>query len=177
MSHEEEFREFAAARMDRLRGIAHLVCGDWHLAEDAVSTAMARLYARWSKIDDPESYARKAVVHAAIDERRRPWRRERAYGDWLPDVPDPDPGAVGFDERAALLAALKRLPPGQRAIVVLRYYEGLSVEQVAQTIGRSTGTVKSQTSRGLESLKAVLTGQQERGRGRPRQGLRGVHRP
>lgn len=158
--HEHEFREFAAARMDRLRSLAYLTCGDWHLAEDAVSTALARLYVRWSRIDDPESYARRVVINAAIDEKRRPWRRERSAGDGIPDTAGPDP-AEALDERSYLLTALRRIPPGQRAVVVLRFYEGLSVEQVAQVLGRSTGTVKSQAARGLVALRAVLADERD----------------
>ena len=152
---EREFREFATARMEHLRALAYLTCGDWHLAEDAVSTALTRMYLRWSRIDNPDSYARTVVIHAAIDEKRRPWRRERASGDSLPDVAGPDQMARS-DERGYLLNALKRLSRGQRAVVVLRFYEGLSIEQVAQILGRSTGTVKSQASRGLATLRAVL---------------------
>jgi len=154
---EREFREFVATRRERLRAVAYLTCGDWHLAEDAVSVTFTKLYQRWTKIEDPDSYARAVVVHAAIDERRRPWRRERSSGDWVPDVAGPDPMAAS-DERAALLAALSRLPRGQRAVVVLRFYEGLSIEQVARLLGRSTGTVKSQASRGLVALRTVLAG-------------------
>jgi RNA polymerase sigma-70 factor (sigma-E family) len=154
-SDERDFRQFAAARMDHLRGLAYLTCGDWHAAEDAVSTTMATLYTRWTRIDNPDAYARTTVVHAAIDEKRRPWRRERASSDGMPEAPAPDLMRV-YDERSYLMAALDRIPKGQRAVVVLRFYEGLSVEQVAMTLGRSKGTVKSQASRGLAALRAVL---------------------
>jgi RNA polymerase sigma-70 factor (sigma-E family) len=153
---ERDFREFARARMDHLRGLAYLTCGDWHSAEDAVSTAMARLYVHWAKVDNPDAYARTCVVHAAIDERRRPWRRERASSDGMPDPPGPDPVSA-LDDRGYLMAALNRIPRGQRAVVVLRFYEGLSIEEVAGVLGRSTGTVKSQASRGLAALRALLT--------------------
>ena len=154
-SQELQFREFAATWMNHLRGVAYLTCGDWHLAEDAVSTAMARLYVRWTKIDNPVSYVRRVVVNAAIDERRRPWNRERTYGDSMPDAPGPDVMAP-TDDRDHLRVALSRIPRRQRAVVVLRFYEGLSIEQVAQILGCSTGTVKSQAARGLTALRAVL---------------------
>jgi len=160
---EREFREFAAARMNHLRGLAYLTCGDWHLAEDAVSTALTKLFLRWTRIDDADSYARVVVIHAAIDEKRRPWRRESAYGEALPDVAGPDPTARS-DERSYLLAALRRLSRGQRAVVVLRFYEGLSIEQVAGILGRSTGTVKSQAARGLAALREVLADDERRRR-------------
>jgi len=152
---EQEFREFAVSRMDHLRGLAYLTCGNWHSAEDAVSTAMARLYVHWSRVDNPDAYARTCVVHAAIDERRRPWHRERASSDGMPDPPGPDQAAV-LDDRAYLMAALHRLPRAQRVVVVLRFYEGLSIEQVAEVLGRSPGTVKSHASRGLAALRTLL---------------------
>ncbi len=151
---ESEFREFAAAHMHQLRKVAYLTCGDWHAAEDAVSVAMARLFARWSSIDNPGAYARTMVVRAAVDEKRRPWRREFS-GAHLPEGSAPDLTAAS-DERARLWAALSRIPKGQRAVIVLRFYEGLSVDEVAQTLGRSSGTIKSQTSRGLDALRGVL---------------------
>lgn len=154
-SDERDFREFAAARMDHLRGVAYLACGDWHTAEDAVSTAMARLYLRWVKIENPDSYVRSMVVNAAIDEKRRPWRRERAVGDLLPELPAPDQ-VEAYDQRSYLRAALNRIPKGQRAVVVLRFYEGLSIEQVATALKLSKGTVKSQAARGLAALRTVL---------------------
>lgn len=159
-SDEREFREFAATRMNHLRGLAYLTCGDWHAAEDAVSTALARLYLHWTRMDSPDAYARVAVVNAAIDEKRRPWRRERASSDVMPEVAGPDVAAAS-DERAYLMAALRQIPSGQRAVVVLRFYEGLSIEQVAVALGRSKGTVKSQASRGLTALRAVLAAESD----------------
>ena len=76
---EAEFRDFVSAQMEPLRGLAYLTCGDWQVAEDAVLTVLARLYVKWNSVERPDSYARTAVVRAAIDETRRPWwRRERA---------------------------------------------------------------------------------------------------
>ena len=154
-SDEREFREFAATRMDHLRGLAYLTCGDWHAAEDAVSTALASLYLHWTGIRNRDAYARTTVVRASIDEKRRPWRRERPATDTLPDRPVADLTA-DHAERAYLLTALDRIPRGQRAVVVLRFYEELSVEEVARVLGRSTGTIKSQSARGLMALRAVL---------------------
>jgi hypothetical protein len=95
-------------------------------------------------------------VHALVDESRRPWRRrERSAGYALPELPGPD-HADQVDERLRIRAALARMAPGQRAVLVLRYYEGLSVEETAEVLGRQPGTVKSQTARGLAALRALL---------------------
>jgi RNA polymerase sigma-70 factor (sigma-E family) len=153
---EAEFREFVGAQMDSLRGLAYLTCGDWQLAEDAVFTAMAKLYVRWRKVDNPDSYARTMVVRAAIDEVRRPWwRREQAVSHAMPERAGPDrTGSV--DERLRIRSALERLPVRQRAVLVLRFMEGLSVQQTAEAIGCPQGTVKSYTSRGLDALRQIL---------------------
>ncbi|GAA0730535.1 SigE family RNA polymerase sigma factor [Dactylosporangium roseum] len=153
---EAHFRDFVAARFDGLRSLAYLTCGDWHTAEDAVAASLAKLYVRWTKVDTPLAYARRAIVHTLVDESRRPWRRrERPAGHSLPDLPGPD-HADQVDERIRIRAALARMAPGQRAVLVLRYYEGLSVEETAEVLGRQPGTVKSQTARGLAALRALL---------------------
>jgi RNA polymerase sigma-70 factor (sigma-E family) len=154
---EAEFREFVAARMESLRGLAYLTCGDWQLAEDAVLGALAKLYVRWRRIDNPEAYARTAVVRAAIDEIRRPWwRREHAHSHAaLPDRPVPD-GTGAVEERLRLRAALGRLPVKQRAVLVLRFLEGQSVQQTAAALRLPEGTVKAYTSRGLDALRRIL---------------------
>ena len=153
---DADFAAFVLSAQRRLRRVAYLVCGDWHRAEDIVQTALAQVYARWDRIrreDGPEGYAHRAVVNAAIDERRRPWRRERAT-DVLPDRVAPTDDGI----TPAVLDALATLPRRQRAVVVLRYVEDLDVEQTAELLGISTGTVKSQASKGLASLRAHLNG-------------------
>jgi len=154
---EAEFREFVGARMDSLRGLAYLSCGDWQVAEDAVLKTLARLYVKWRRIDNPDAYARTAVVRAAIDETRRPWwRREQAHSHAaLPDRAEPD-GTHDVDERLRLRAALDRLPVKQRAVLVLRYLEGLSVQQTATALSCPEGTVKVYTSRGLGALRQIM---------------------
>ena len=151
----DSFREFVRVRFESLRMLAYVTCGDWQAAEDAVAGALARLYLRWHKVSSPEAYARTMVVRAAIGEKRRPWRREHAVGDAMPDVPAPDLSGV-VDERLRLRAALRQVPPRQRAVLVLRFLEGLSVEETAEALGCRTGTVKSQSARGLNTLRAVL---------------------
>lgn len=152
---EERFRDFVTARRDSLRSLAYATCGDWHAADDAVANALAKLYPRWSKVEHPEAYARTMVVRAAIDEKRRPWRRERSATGALPEVALRDP-ALATDERLRMRAAMLQLAPKQRAVVVLRFYEGLSTAEIAQVLGCNEGTVKSHCSRGLNKLRKVL---------------------
>lgn len=151
----EGFREFVRGRFEPLRALAYVTCGDWQAAEDAVSGALARLYLRWNKVTSPDAYARTMVVRAAIREKRRPWRREHSAGDALPDTAAPDPAGT-VDERLRLQAALRHVPPRQRAVLVLRFLEGLSVEETAEVLGCRAGTVKSQSARGLDTLRTVL---------------------
>ncbi|GAA4944318.1 SigE family RNA polymerase sigma factor [Actinoplanes utahensis] len=154
---EAEFREFVAARMEALRGLAYLTCGDWQVAEDAVLTALAKLYAKWNRVDNPEAYARTAVVRAAIDETRRPWwRREQSRSHAMPDRTLPDDATGAVDERLRMRQALNGLPARQRAVLVLRFLEGLSVQQTAATLKCPEGTVKVYTSRGLDALRKIL---------------------
>lgn len=153
---DAEFAAFAIPAQRRLRRTAYLVCGDWHRAEDIVQTALANVYGRWERIrrdEGPEGYAHRAVVNAAIDERRRPWRRERCV-EFLPDRAAPAEDGITL----AVLEALSQLPARQRAVVVLRFVEDLDVDATAALLGISPGTVKSQTSKALANLREHLSG-------------------
>ena len=119
-----------------------------------MQTALAHVYARWSTIrrdEGPHSYVNRAVVNAAIDDRRRPWRREQA-AERLPDLAAPLEDGLTL----RVIEALSALPPRQRAVVVLRYIEDLDVERTADLLGISPGTVKSQAAKGLEALRGLL---------------------
>ena len=157
-SDEAEFRAYAAARMRPLRRTAFLLCGDWHHAEDAVQTVLTKLYTRWDRVDRRDSldaYVRTMLVRTTLERRRRSWWRREVSTAQVPDtepVYDVEPA-----ERMALMAALAQMPPRQRAVVVLRFWEDLDVAQTAAALGCSTGTVKSQTSRGLATLRLLLT--------------------
>lgn len=154
---EAEFRDFVTAQMEPLRGLAYLTCGDWQTAEDAVLTTLAKLYVKWRRVDNHAGYARTAVVRAAIDETRRPWwRRERAQSDALPDRAVPQDRTVAVDDKLRIRQAMAKLPKKFRAVLTLRYLEGLSVRETAETLGCPEGTVKSYTSRGLAALREVL---------------------
>jgi RNA polymerase sigma-70 factor (sigma-E family) len=151
------FSEFVAARQTHLRRIAYAVCGDWHQADDLLQTALVKLYVAWPRLrreGREEAYVRRIIVRANIDEHRRPWRRERAGLDGH----DPSaPETLAFEERSAMFEALQSLPVMQRKTVLLRHWLGLSVEETAQELRISPGTVKSHTSRGLDKLQAALT--------------------
>ena len=152
---EQAFREFVTSQMASLRKLAYMTCGDWHTAEDAVANALVKLYPRWRKLERPDLYVKTMVYRAAIDEKRRPWRRERSAGDAMPEVALRDPAGAA-DERMRLRAALDAVPARQRAAVVLRHYLGLSLEDTAGVLGCTVGTAKSQVSRGLAKLRELL---------------------
>ncbi|MBY8848084.1 SigE family RNA polymerase sigma factor [Saccharothrix sp. MB29] len=156
---EQEFAEYFVARREAVRRTAFLLCGDWHRADDLAQTAFVALHRRWRKVRDKQAldaYVRRSVVRAVIDQSRRPWRRER-FVDQVPDTPATD-GEVADSvaTRETLVAGLRRVPPRQRAVLVLRFLEGLDVSATAEALGCSEGTVKSQTSRGLEALREAL---------------------
>ena len=147
---EDEFRELYVARAAQLRRTAFLLCGDWHQAEDLVQVSFAKLYAAWRRVESPEPYLRQVLVRAWVDETRRPHRRERPVAD-LPDGPGRDASPV--EDRELLKAALLRVPPRQRACLVLRFFDDLSVADTARVLGVNESTVKSQTSRGLSLMR------------------------
>lgn len=150
----EEFREFAVASQGHLRRSAYLLCGDWHFAEDLVQMAFDRIYRHWHRVraaDNPGAYSRQVVYRCFLDSRRKQL-------DELPleHLPEPESRADPTDTRLAVLDALDHLPPRTRAIVVLRYWEDMSVEQTAAILGITEGTVKSMSSRGLGLLRERL---------------------
>ena len=156
-----DFEEFANAGAQRWLRLAHALSGDWHLAQDVVQTVLAKLYADWPRLgraQSPDAYVRRCVINALNDERRRPWRRERFVIDRTPPAPDTSSGRAldHVEHRVELVAALRQLPSGQRAVLVLRYLEDLDIAETARVLGCSTGNVKSQTARGLEALRRVM---------------------
>lgn len=154
---ESDYREFVAARLDQLGRFAYLLCGDWHRAEDTVQAALTRLYLRWPRIElrSPDAYIRRIIANLLRDQRLRLWYRRERPSERLPDRAAPDP-AEGTAGRLTMLAALARLPHRQRLAVTLRHWEDRPVEEVAEIMDCSPGTVKSQTARGLEALRALL---------------------
>ncbi|MBB6033345.1 RNA polymerase sigma-70 factor (sigma-E family) [Phytomonospora endophytica] len=145
------------ARVDGLRRFGYLLTGDWHRAEDAVQTALTKLYVVWTRASklNTEAYVRRILVNVVNEDRRRAWFRRERVSQALPEPPpaaSADAGAV----RLTVLSALARLPTRQRAVVVLRFWEDRSVEQTAEILRCSPGTVKSQSARGLEKLRGLL---------------------
>ena len=155
---DAEFAAFAAGSRTALRRTAYLLCGDWDRASDLVQEALVRVYVAWPRLERKGglgAYARRAVVSAAIDAGRRRSSTERPT-EHDDTVASPEDVATAVADRQALMAALARLPQRQRACVVLRYFEDLAVGEVARVLGCAEGTVKSQTARGLDSLRAMF---------------------
>ena len=155
MSDDREFADFVTARMPAVLRWAHLLTGDRGRAEDLTQHAFAATYRHWRRISPAgaEAYVRRAVLNAHLSAWRRGWlRNERPTGE-LPERAGPEPMA-GVDERDAMWAALAGLPPRQRAVLVLRYYEDLSESEIARVLDISVGTVKSQASKALATLRA-----------------------
>lgn len=153
---DAEFAEFFTATWPRLYRTAVAIAGDSAAAEDALQTSFARAYALWSRVratDRPEAYVRRMVVNEVVGGSRHGWRRRERPHDRLPDpgrVESPEPGVVRHD---AVWTAVRNLPVRQRAVVVLRYYEDLTEAQIADVLGCSRGTVKSQASAALATLR------------------------
>ena len=147
-----DFDAFVAARSGRLLGTAVLLTQDRALAEDLLQTALAKAWFAWARVNrDPEPYVRKIMANTYISWWRRRWNGEVPTAT-LPEPPGTDTHARTHD-RHDLATALARLPRRQRAVVVLRFYEDLTERQVAQILGCSIGTVKSQTSKALAKLR------------------------
>ena len=144
-------------RATSLLRTAYLLTGDWGLAEDLLQTALVKTWFRWDRLHDKgaaESYVRQVMARTCATWWRRKWRGELATGE-LPDVPARD-DYDDVDARHALRRALAELPPRQRAIVVLRFYEDLPEAEVASLLGCSVGTVKSTASRALVRLRSLV---------------------
>ena len=142
------FEEFVAARGQRLLRVAWLLTGDAHLAEDLLQTALAKVWPKWPRIaeENPEAYVRQALVHTHASWWRRRWRGEVPHGE-VPDRATGQDAYAEVDLEQALAAAVRALPVRQRAVVVLRYFEDLSVTETAEALGCSEGTVKSQAAK------------------------------
>ncbi len=155
---EEEYVEYVRARIPALRRVAYALCGDWHRADDLVQQAITKLYVHWDRArtaGNLHGYAHTLLVRVFLDERRLSWARVRLFGS-LPEPPPVQPH--GVEDRELLRVALARLPRRQRAVLVLRYLCDLSVAEVAEILGCSPGTIKSQTSHGLAALRRQLAG-------------------
>lgn len=155
------FEEFVSARLGALVRYATVVTWDPHLAEDIIQNVLVRAQPRWSRIsrlDEPELYVKRMVVNEFLS-----WRRRRAAhsipltGESLAGLmpPTPDPAAQR-DDRDAMLRLIATLSPRQRAVIALRFYEDLSVEQIAEILGCRAVTVRTHLARALASLHQAL---------------------
>ena len=154
---DTEFAEFFRATWPRLFRTTYAVAGDRLLAEDSLQAAFAKAYSSWSRVqaaDHPEAYVRRMAVNEVLGVLRRPWFRSERSTDTPEPVPLPSAEERTVD-RDALWRAVCSLPPRQRAVVVLRYYEDLSEAEIADVLGCSRGTVKSTASNALANLRVL----------------------
>ena len=154
-SDREQFEEFMTSRWAGLVRLAFGLTGDRWLAEDLAQTALASAYASWWRVrraDDPDAYVRRILINASKRRLRRRRVSEQPAAT-APEAAVSDP-TISVDERSALLGALQELPPRQRAVVVLRYWEGLTDAQTGALLGCSASTVRSQAARALAKLRA-----------------------
>jgi RNA polymerase sigma-70 factor (sigma-E family) len=154
---EQEFREYVAMRQGALFRIAFLLTGQREDAEDLLQTALTKLAYRWTKLQrsgSPDAYVRKILYHERISR----WRWSRNRGELLmaqpPEAGADDPTARSV-LRLALTDALRQLTSKQRAVIVLRFYEDLPEAEIAQILGCTVGTVRSQTHRSLARLRVL----------------------
>lgn len=155
MDEPDGFREFVGARSRALLRTAWLLTGDWASAQDLVQTALAKTWPAWDRIrrsDDPEVYVRRVLVTTYATWWRRRWRSEAPAGV-LPETAAGTDAYDDVDRRTVVASALAGLTRGQRAVVVLRYFDDLTEVQTAAALGCSVGTVKSQHARALTVLR------------------------
>jgi RNA polymerase sigma-70 factor (sigma-E family) len=155
VSFAEEFVEFAEIASPRLRRTAFLLCGDWHMAEDLVQNALAKVFVAWRRIrrqDAAYAYATRTLMNCYLAD----CRRKRPAEVLTDQIPDQAVAAPAPESRLLMLKALAGLPPKARAVVVLRYWADLSVDEVAGVLGCSPGNVRSQSVRALSKLRLVL---------------------
>lgn len=158
---EDGFESFVAASSDRWYRVAWAITRDHDLAEEAVRNALAAAYARWPRVSrDPEPYVRKMLVNEVLGWGRRRTTPVRPHAD-VSMRRSSDRGLVDTD---AVWAAMRELPVGQRAVIVLRYYERLSDSHVADTLAIRPETVQAQTSAALSDLRRQLTLARQRAR-------------
>lgn len=162
VEHKDDFVEFYSARFEWARRVAYALCGDWSQAEELAQTAFVRTYVHWRRIrrEAGAAYLRTVITRAFLDTRRRGREREQPVAEPPPGEPAPSEIARS-DDRAALRQALREVPPRQRAVLVLRFVYDLPVEEIAETLNCSVGTVKSQTARGLKALRRHYARQAE----------------
>ncbi|MFC3504157.1 SigE family RNA polymerase sigma factor [Micromonospora krabiensis] len=152
---DAEYTDYVRSRMVRWRRTAYLMTGDWDRGDDILQRVLTELYRNWARArraDNLDALVRTMLLRRLLDERRLRWTRV-ALGAALPER-HTDP--VDPTDRITLVGVLRQVPPRQRAVLVLRYFQDLSVEETAHALGCSPGTVKSQAAKGLSTLRALL---------------------
>jgi RNA polymerase sigma-70 factor (sigma-E family) len=154
----EDFAEFVVARQSQWLRTAHLLSGDRQFAEDIVQQSLEKLYVVWPKVAGvgaPDAYVRKMILNVYLSETRRAWRRRERTSD---DVESSavQPGSEPPDDRIDLIRALSSLPRRQRAALILRFAEDLSVAETATAMGCAEGTVKAHTAAGIKALRRTM---------------------
>lgn len=155
---ETDFTAYVRARQDGLTRFAYLVSADAESAKDLVQIALTKAYLRWDRIcelEAPDAYIRRIIINEHLSWWRKAWRRREVTSSPLVEISDlaaTDPPS----HDAELWAHIARLPPMQRAALVLRYYEDLSEAQTAEFLGCSIGSVKTHTSRAMDRLRSTL---------------------
>lgn len=155
-SRDAEFSDYVSARLQSLRRLALLLCQDWHRADDLVQAALTKLYLHWGRAvgaQNQDAYVRGMLVREFLNDRRTSWSRRVSLTDAPPELATVPPD---HESLLDLQAAVANLPRRQRAVLVLRFYCDLSIEQSADLLGCSPGTVKSQAAKALASLRNVL---------------------
>jgi RNA polymerase sigma-70 factor (sigma-E family) len=166
-SRDAEYTEYVAARLSSLRRLAAVLCGDWQRADDLVQATLTKLYVHWGRVraaSHTDAYARTVLVREFIHERRSSWVKRVSLTGRLPDSPA---AATDHDAVLDLRAAVAALPARQRATLVLRFYCDLNVDQSAEILGCSPGTVKSHTARALDAVRRALGPEPAGSGGRP----------
>lgn len=156
MNVDQDFAEFVAARWAALYRLTYLLTASPTAAEDLLQTSLEKAYVRWARIggmDHAEAYVRRMIANTFVSSRRRAWVREEPR-DRLPEAESSAEGALL--DRALLWPLVCALPDRQRAVIVLRYYEDMSEADIATTLGCAAGTVKSQSSAAMRSLRRAL---------------------
>jgi RNA polymerase sigma-70 factor (sigma-E family) len=155
-SRDAEYTEYVAARLPALRRLAAVLCDDWQRGDDVVQATLTKLYVHWGQVraaSDTDAYARTVLVREFIHERRSAWVKRVSLPGRMTDWPAAE---VDHDAMLDLRAAVAALPARQRAALVLRFYCDLNVDQSADVLGCSPGTVKSHTARALGAVRRAL---------------------
>lgn len=155
--HQDEFESWLVARQGALHRLAHLLVDDPHTAQDLVQVSLARLYVAWDKLEDrsrADGYARMILINQHRSTWRRSYRRHEVTTNHLPEVAVLD--VVDDGTKSYVWRYVQSLAPRQRAVIVLRFYEGLTEREVADALGIAVGTVKSQSSRALATLREQM---------------------